>query len=133
MNAKVTEWLERAQADLVVVELLLKFESFPTAIAAFHCQQTAEKSLKAFLTARNVEFLFRHNLPYLLDLCAEVDASFSELEPQIAGLTPYAVEARYPTDLPLTPTRDEVQAFYQQARTILEFVRKKLTSAEGTY
>lgn len=126
MNGKVTEWLNRAQADLTAAELLLTFDEYPVAILAFHCQQAVEKSLKAFLTALKVEFRFRHDLAYLLDLCSEADRSFIELEPQIAGLTPYAVEGRYPTDLPLDPTRDEAQAFYQQAQTVVEFVRQKL-------
>lgn len=126
MNAKVAEWLDRAQADLIAVELLLNFDEFPTAIAAFHCQQVVEKSLKAFLTARDIDFLFRHNLPYLLDLCSDADPAFADLESYISGLTPYAVEARYPSDLPLNPSVEEVKAFYQQAQAVIEFVRHKL-------
>jgi len=122
----VAEWLARAQADLAAVELLLKFDEYPTAILAFHCQQVVEKSLKAFLTARNAPFLFRHDLAYLLDLCSEVDPSFEELEPEISGLTPYAVDGRYPTDLPLEPTQDETRLFHQQAQTVFEFVKQKL-------
>jgi len=126
MTDKVAEWLTRAQADLTAAELLLKFDEYPTAILAFHCQQVVEKSLKAFLTARRISFLFRHDLAYLLDLCSEGDPSFGELEPQISGLTPYAVEGRYPTDLPLEPNKDETRIFYRQAQTVFEFVKRKL-------
>ncbi len=126
MNGKAAEWLNRAQADLTAAELLLKFDKYPTAILAFHCQQAVEKSLKAFLTAQQIEFRFRHDLAYLLDLCSEADRSFVELEPQIAGLTPYAVEGRYPADFPLDPTETEAEAFYQQAQTAVGFVRRKL-------
>lgn len=126
MTDKVAEWITRAQADLTAVELLLKFDEYPGAILAFHCQQVVEKSLKAFLTARSASFLHRHDLAYLLDLCSEVDSSFDELEAQISGLTPYAVDGRYPTDLPLEPTKDETRLFHQQAQTVLEFVKQKL-------
>lgn len=126
MNERVAEWLTLAQADLTAAELLQQFDEYPTSILAFHCQQAVEKGLKAFLTEQDIAFLFRHDLPYLLDLCSEADADFADLEPQISGLTPYAVEARYPIDLPLTPTQDEARAFYQQAQTVLEFVRRKL-------
>jgi HEPN domain-containing protein len=126
MTDKVAEWLSRAQADLVAAELLLKFNEYPTAILAFHCQQVVEKSLKAFLTAQKVPFLFRHDLAYLLDLCSSVDSSFGELDSQISGLTPYAVDGRYPTDLPLNPTKDEARIFYLQAQTVLEFVKLKV-------
>ncbi len=32
----------------------------------------------------------------------------------------------YPADLPLEPTREELEAFYRQAQTVLEFVERKL-------
>ena len=80
MRDKVTEWLNRAQADLTTVELLQTFKEYPTAIFAFHCQQVIEKSLKAFLTARKIPFLFRHDLVYLLDLCIRADPTFADLE-----------------------------------------------------
>lgn len=127
MNDRVDEWLSKARDDLQAVALLLTFEVYPRNIAAFHCQQAVEKSLKAFLTSRDVSFLYRHDLGYLLDLCLEVDASFTELEVHIAGLTPYAVEVRYPTDLPLTPTAAQVQQFYQQAQAAYAFVLTKIT------
>ncbi len=41
MNVKVTEWLNRSQADLIAAELLQKFAEYPVAILAFHCQQAA--------------------------------------------------------------------------------------------
>ena len=48
MSDKAAEWLTRAQADLTAAELLHRFDEYPTAILAFHCQQAVEKSLKAF-------------------------------------------------------------------------------------
>jgi|CXWL01.1.fsa_nt_gi HEPN domain-containing protein len=130
MNAKVNEWLKRAKADLTAAELLQTFEEYPVAILAFHCQQAVEKSLKAFLTARDVPFLFRHDLGYLLDLCINADPALSELESEIAGLTPYAVEGRYPTDIPLEPTKEDGQTFYQQAKNVFVFVSKKIETDE---
>ncbi|MBN1923100.1 MAG: HEPN domain-containing protein [Anaerolineae bacterium] len=52
----------KALADLETVNLLLQFASFPRSVAAFHCQQAVEKSLKAFLVAHDVPFLFWHDL-----------------------------------------------------------------------
>jgi HEPN domain-containing protein len=128
MNGTLTEWLAKAWDDLQVVELLQVFEEYPCAAAAFHCQQAVEKSLKAFLIACHIPFLYRHDLGYLLDLCLDADPEFAVLEPQIEGLTPYAVEIRYPADFPLQPTRQEVEAFYRQAQTVYEFVQRKLST-----
>lgn len=123
MNARAHEWLEKAIADLQAVALLLTFETYPRTVVAFHCQQTVEKSLKAFLVAHDVPFLFRHDLGYLLDLCLTVDPACSKLEPYIVGLTPYAVEMRYPTDLPLDPTTAQIQHFYHQAQAVVAWVQ----------
>jgi HEPN domain-containing protein len=80
MSAKANEWQNWAKADLTAAELLQKFEDYQVTILAFHCQQAIEKSLKAFLTAKDAPFLFRHDLGCLLDLCSKIDVSFEELE-----------------------------------------------------
>jgi HEPN domain-containing protein len=130
MIGTASDWLAKAHDDLQTVVLLLTFDDYPRAIAAFHCQQAAEKSLKALLTAYGVPFLYRHDLGYLLDLCLDVDPACAELEPHIDGLTPYAVEMRYPADLPLTPTASEVKQFYRQAQTVYRFVESRIVSPE---
>jgi len=39
-----------------------------------------------------------------------------------------AVEMRYPVDLPLKPTREDVDTFFRQAQTVLEFIERKLAA-----
>ena len=121
------DWLAKARDDLSAVELLMRFEEYPLAVAAFHCQQAVEKSLKAFLTYHYVEFLFKHDLGYLLDLCCSVEPECARLEPYINGLTPFAVEMRYPVDLPVIPSSEDIHQFFQQAQFIFEFVVKQCT------
>ena len=71
MNGDPTEWLTKARDDLTTVGLLRVFDEYPAVVACFHCQQAVEKSLKAFLAARDIPFLYRHDLGYLLDLCRD--------------------------------------------------------------
>lgn len=130
MTGTVSDWLAKARDDLYAVELLKTFDEYPCAIAVFHCQQAVEKSLKAFLATHNAPFLYRHDLSYLLDLCRDADPECAALEPHIDGLTPYAVEMRYPADLPLTPTRQEVEQFYRQTQTVYEFVASRCLPAQ---
>jgi HEPN domain-containing protein len=125
MTDTVSDWLAKARDDLSTVELLLTFDAFPHAIAAFHCQQAVEKSLKAFLAAHDIPFLFRHDLGYLLDLCRQADPECAALEPHIRGLTPYAVEMRYPADLPLKPAREDVEQFHRQAQAVYKFAASR--------
>jgi HEPN domain-containing protein len=59
MNKATTEfvkqWLLKANEDLLVVEKLTEYEIIATSSACFHCQQAAEKFLKAFLIANDIE------------------------------------------------------------------------------
>ena len=52
------------------------------------------------LTFHKVSFERRHDLSYLIDLCASLDRDFEQWRPQADELTPYAVEFRYPDALP---------------------------------
>jgi HEPN domain-containing protein len=92
----------------------------PPESIGFHAQQCAEKALKAFLTLRRVRFERRHDLNYLIDLCAPLDSAFEQLRSEADELTPYAVEYRYPDALPFlsldaarstVATADRIYAF----------------------
>lgn len=95
------EWLTRAEHDLRVAQYLLTMDDPPPESVGFHAQQCAEKALKAYLTLHQVPFERRHDLNYLIDLCAPLDPGFEQFRAQADELTPYAVEFRYPDALPL--------------------------------
>jgi len=74
---------------------VLDAEEVADELVGFHCQQAAEKLLKAVLAARGVAFRRTHDLAELLD--AVGDAGL-DLPPALAGLdnlTPFAVDYRY--------------------------------------
>jgi HEPN domain-containing protein len=62
----------------------------------FDAQQAAEKALKAVLVLRGVPFPKTHSLPELIDLLATKGESVPEDVHEAAGLTRFAVAARYP-------------------------------------
>lgn len=90
----------------------------------FHCQQAAERILKAYLTARGVDFPFIHNLEKLIDLCETCDSSFAEIKPTAGGLTPYAVDLRY--DHEFWPGPATAQEAYEAALIIRDFVNARM-------
>ena len=113
------EWLRHATTDLAAAAALRGDEQFAFVIA-FHAQQAAEKSLKAFLAWKDVPFRRTHNLEELLDECASIEPSFDRLRDDVVDLTPYAVDTRYPGD---DPTLDEAREAHRCAGTVATFVR----------
>lgn len=93
--------------------------------ACFHCQQAAEKYIKAFLTLHQVEFPKSHNIRELLDLVATVDETIAEDLKPATVLTPYGVEARYPGDLPV-PSQAEAQTALSLARVVVNTIASRI-------
>ena len=98
MNDLIQEWVLKGEEDWRSAQVLLRDDLPLVTPALFHLQQCAEKLLKALLIKRNVRFERRHDLSYLLRLASENELScHSHILNQ---LNPFAVEIRYPGDLP---------------------------------
>jgi HEPN domain-containing protein len=96
----VHEWMAKAELDCRAAERLAHDEDPMRPIIAFHCQQAAEKYLKALLVRHRIEFPKTHNIGELLDLLIPVAGDVARLLPDANRLTPYGVEIRYPSDFP---------------------------------
>lgn len=118
-------WLEEAAKDLRRVEILLAVEPPDLEDALFHCQQAAEKALKAFLTWHDVPFRRVHEMDALGSQCLEIDATLRPLLERADGLTKYAWRFRYP-GAPYRPTMDEARSSAALARQLLEAVLGRL-------
>lgn len=119
----IRQWIEKAADDLVVIEKLTQFEVVATSAVCFHCQQVAEKYLKAFLIANGVEIRKTHNIEFLLAECEEIDSDFGELDPK--DLNDFGVDVRYPGDI-YSPTAEETMQYKQIAFEIKNLVEQKL-------
>ena len=120
----LAEWLHKADDDLGLAEHLLG-ESllYPNAIS-FHCQQSAEKHLKALLVWREIPFPKTHDIKALLNLIADTDIALAESLQGVIVLTSYGVEVRYPGDRP-----DSAPADVREAVTLAQKVRKAVYDA----
>jgi HEPN domain-containing protein len=96
----VLQWLDKAAADFEAAEQLCAQGGRFREIVAFHCQQAVEKYLKALLVRRQIEFPKTHDIAKLLDRVATVNANMAESLREADALTPFGVEARYPSDAP---------------------------------
>ena len=64
----VSEWLKKADEDLEFAISVIEDSTFYAQIC-FHFHQAAEKYLKSFIIARDLEFKKIHNLTVLLKSC----------------------------------------------------------------
>ena len=122
--AEVRRWLRFAREDLTAAEALLRDEGVVPRHVCWLAQQAAEKALKAALVAVDVEFPFRHDLDALRNLLPPGWRIKSE-HPDLAELTEWAVEARYPGDWP-DATREAAQRAACQSRAVCECIVAEL-------
>jgi len=123
----IQAWLDKAASDLRNAEIVLASgnNDLPTDTVCFHCQQAAEKYLKAFLTSRNTPFPPSHNLSDLIAIAAKVNPDFALILEKAESLSPYAVSIRYPDDYWM-PTLSEAQEALATAREIKQFILQRL-------
>lgn len=98
--------------------------------SCFHFQQAAEKALKAVLIRSGVDFPRIHDISELVEL---LSSSGVIVLPEVRDadiLTPYAVQTRYPADLPDIPDEelDAAQAAATRVVTWAETIVETPTS-----
>jgi len=119
----VQEWLEIALEDVESAEYLLgKPYRKPLEIICYHCQQSAEKSLKGYLQARGEDVPITHEVGLLCAHCAAFEPAFTEHLDACNDLTLYATKTRYPSRLELAE-QDAVRAI-RRAKEIYELAEK---------
>jgi HEPN domain-containing protein len=105
----VRQWFAKAELDFRAAERLVKDPEPLREIIAFHCQQAAEKYLKALLVSRQIEFPKTHDLEELLELLAPVRPDVVAMLEGIDVLSPFGVKIRYPGDFPeLLPGQEQI-------------------------
>jgi len=120
--AEVTAWVRKAEHDLRNATFVLTMpENCPTDTVCFHCQQCAEKYLKALLTLGQIGFPRTHDLVVLLNLL-RAETGLAVAVEQVQPLNRYSVEARYPGDWdPID--RQEASAALEMAEGVRAAVR----------
>jgi HEPN domain-containing protein len=124
MQEITSEWVFKAEQDIDAADLLMHAGEAPIPdYVCFHCQQCAEKYLKAYLQEYKVEFERTHDLSPLLELCIALDKEFERLYDDIRELDRYAVIVRYPG---IRIDAKTAKLALKQAGRVRTFVREKL-------
>ena len=116
------DFLRKAEHDFGSARLLLTGEDLYDSVC-FHCQQLAEKSIKALLTHHSIRFKKMHDLDVLLELLNDPD--FSHVRQNAIRLNQYAVDTRYPGDY-VEPEQEEAEEALRMAIEIYDLVKQKL-------
>lgn len=114
-------WLNKAKRDLLSARQLAEGGVPLLDTAAYHCQQAAEKAIKAYLVFHDVRFEKTHDLDVLLSQADKIDPAFSVCRESGRVLTPLAVEFRYPGEF-TEPEPDEYREAFTAAEWIYNFV-----------
>lgn len=118
------EWIEKAEAGYKgAVDLKRRRKDPLPDLVCYHCQQTVEKYLKAYLIAQSATPPPIHNLVTLLNLCLPHAPSLATLAADANLLNPYSVDIRYPGN---SATLADAQDAMKAARCCRTALRKQL-------
>jgi len=129
---KITEsnkWIEFAENDYEAATLLEKAHKPLLEIICFHCQQSAEKYLKAYIIRNEGEIKRTHNLGEILKDCIKYDSNFESIKDSCIDLTDYAVETRYPYPFEIDIT--DMKKAISDMKNIRTFIIKKIGEANA--
>jgi len=129
MKKLTREWVKKAETDFRVARVLYRNKDSFSEPICFHCQQSAEKYLKALMQELGVTIPRTHELVDLLKQLVRHYKSLRSLGPGAKYLTQFAVGPRYPGK---TAKRKQAEAALRWCRKIRPAVRKLLGIAEKT-
>ena len=125
------QWLAKAKNDLLDADNNLQAEKVPFDTVCFHCQQAAEKLLKAFLVGNGQPAPRSHDLLLILERVLPLDNDAERLRDALALLMPYAVEIRYPDDW-FMPSEEDAKEAREAANQVLKWLEGALPAACAT-
>ena len=128
-------WLHSGERDMVVARLALELEP---ALAAFHAQQAAEKSLKAAAIAVTGDHARTHSAGAIVGELRRLDVAFDEgVEADARALDLYYLASRYPDAVAdndpgdVVPVEDPKRALERSAR-VQQFARRIVDDLDAT-
>ena len=130
-ESDVKEWIRFADMDVLSANYLNSIEyNKPLEIICYHCQQAAEKMLKALIIAYDGELQKTHDLGLLTDELSAFITIIDDVLNSADALTPYGVKIRYPQELNISETH--VTKALDDMKIIYDFVKEQINKLELT-
>lgn len=102
MDQQVKQWIDYAAQDLGVARHLLEnYHPKPLEIVCYHCQQSAEKAIKAVIVSLHwpTGIPKSHDLSFLLNQIHNYISIPDAIDDAADALTPFGTMTRYPNEL----------------------------------
>lgn len=119
------EWVASAERDRDAVYILIQSSKPPYEIIAYHCQQSAEKYLKALFVQHDRKPPFVHDLLTLNREVQELYPSLKDVEVECERLTPFGTVTRYPGSI-MDPSAEHMPQVTEWTESIRRAVRTGL-------
>ncbi|NUM48019.1 MAG: HEPN domain-containing protein [Anaerolineales bacterium] len=125
MNApEAARWMEYARTDLKAGYTLLRDpDHFPRHVC-YLAQQAAEKALKAILVFLDMDYPYTHDLDRIRETIP-AGWQVKTVYPKLYALTIWAVETRYPAEMPDIVETDARQAL-EMAEGIYQLIETEI-------
>ncbi len=127
MDNEATAWIMSAKKDLAVANhLFTTFHPKPLEIVCYHCQQAAEKAVKAVIISNDLPggVPKKHDISFLLGQLRNTIQIPEDYYDYADTLTPYGVAARYPNELFLED--HHAATAIENARAIIAWAEQNL-------
>lgn len=124
-NEVVKEWLQKADEDFGFASTGIEYTDYFSQIC-FHFQQAAEKYLKAFIIANDLEFRPVHNLIELFEVCKQKTPEIEAIEEDCRYLNPFYIDTRYPVHWPTNYDKETAIKARDSAEEIGKWIKDYL-------
>ena len=117
MEELIEQWMSFAAQDFNVAKHLYEcYYPRPLEIICYHCQQAAEKAIKAVIISQGAPggVPKSHDLVFLLNQIKNL-VNVESIYQEAQALTPYGVTARYPGEMDLEDRNAELAVRYAEA------------------
>lgn len=116
---EVNDWIEKAEHDLNTAKTNFKEEIYDA--AAFFCQQSVEKALKALYIKKFKKLIKTHDL-FFLGKKVKVPKNLLEICDEI---TSFYVETRYPNSYAKFE-KEKVSTAIEKSKKVIGWVKRKI-------
>ena len=121
----IKRWIEKGDHDLGTAMITYKHIPKYTDTIAFHCQQSVEKYLKAYLLYLGHEIKRTHDLIFLMEQIDKTVNFSQQWFDKALELQDYAVEIRYPDEI-VELSNNEIESAINISQDFRKMIIEKL-------